>query len=204
MTNSFVGKRFGKLTVVQFDHSYKRNQWWLCRCDCGNEKVVFRGSLTSGDIISCGCYRQEHKHEFGRKHGMSRSTIYQVWSGMLQRCSNPHAENYNRYGGRGIKVCEEWKNNFESFYTWATTSGYVHGLTIDRIDTNGDYTPNNCRWVDRFTQQNNTRRNRHFIFNGISHTISEWARLLNVNRATLEYRILHGNLADFNQLIMEE
>lgn len=199
---SIIGKRFGRLVVIDLDHvdEFRHSTWWRCKCDCGNFTTVYRGGLTSGDIISCGCYRSEHKHEYGLKHGLARHPLYTVWAGMIQRCTNQKASNYSRYGGRGIQVCEEWKNDFVSFYDWSMNNGYETGLTLDRIDNHLGYYPDNCRWTDRQTQQNNTRRNRFVTFNGETHTITQWSRILNVNHETLRYRIEHGNMSDFENL----
>lgn len=194
---SIIGRRFGRLEVIAFDHVDKKVSFWKCKCDCGKEIVTRRGMLTSGDKISCGCYREEHKHEFGLKHGLTNTPLYTVWGGIVQRCTNPNSSKYYMYGGRGIKLCDEWRNDFLSFYNWAITHGYEKGLTIDRVDTNGDYTPENCRWCDRLTQQNNMRRNHRFTYNGTTHTLAEWSRILHVNAETLRYRIKTGNLTDF-------
>lgn len=198
---SIVGKRFGRLTVVSLDHISEkyRSSWWRCKCDCGNETIVYRGSLTSGDIVSCGCYRNEHKHEFGRTHGRTSHPLYSTWSGMVQRCTNSNAQNYGRYGGRGIDICDEWRTDFDAFYNWATSHGYSEELTLDRQDNDLGYTPENCRWVDRGTQQNNTRRNHYVTYNDKTHTIAEWSRLLGVNHETLRYRVSHGNMKDFEK-----
>ena len=197
---SIIGKRFGRLVVVDLDHIGSSNgTWWLCKCDCGNEKIVYRGGLTSGDITSCGCYRREHQHEYGRKHGLTNDPLYVVWSGMIQRCTNKRADNYERYGGRGICVCDEWRYDFQSFYDWAIDAGYEKGLTLDRIDNLYGYYPDNCRWVGHREQQSNTRRNRLFTYNGETHCVAEWSRILGVNHETLRYRIIHNNLKDFER-----
>lgn len=201
---SIIGKRFGRLLVIELDRIENHKTWWKCKCDCGKETVVYRGGLTSGDIVSCGCYRNEHKSEYAFKHGLTNNPLYGVWSGIIQRCTNPNADNYNRYGGRQIGVCDEWKNDFQSFYDWAISNGYKRELTIDRIDNNGNYEPRNCRWSDKITQQNNTRRNHKFTFNGVTHTIAEWSRLLGVNHETLRYRIKHNNLIDFDKFYIQE
>ena len=195
---SIIGKRFGRLVVIDLDHvTSNHNTYWRCQCDCGNETVVYRGCLASGDVISCGCYRYEHRHEYGRKHGLTGHPLYIVWSGMVQRCANPNSKNYYRYGGRGIRVCDEWRYNFESFYNWAIDNGYSPGLTLDREDNEDGYYPENCRWVSRRTQQNNTRRNHLVTYNGETHSIAEWSRILGVNHESLRYRILHDNMRDF-------
>lgn len=140
---SIVGKRFGRLTVIELDHINERGRgtWWKCKCDCGNETVVYRGSLTSGDVISCGCYRNEHIHEYGRTHGLSNNPLYVIWSGMIQRCTNPNASNNYRYVGRGITVYGPWKEDFKSFYDWAVNTGYQKGLTLDRMNNDKGYSP---------------------------------------------------------------
>ena len=198
---SIIGRRYGRLTVISLDHlNKKKATYWLCKCDCGKQKVISRSGLTSGDIISCGCYKKEHNKEFGLKHGLSNSKLYSTWSGIVQRCTNKNASNYKRYGGRGIKICDEWKNSFQCFYDWAVSSGYSDELTIDRINVNGNYEPSNCRWVSMSVQANNTRRNHYFEYNGVVHTIAQWSRILNVNHETLRYRINHNNFVDFETL----
>lgn len=197
---SIIGKRFGRLTVIELDHiGNYRSTWWKCHCDCGKEVVVYRGSLTSGDTVSCGCYHEEFKKEFSKTHGLSGHPLYIVWNGMIQRCTSITASNYERYGGRGITVCDEWRTNFEEFYNWAINNGYEYGLTIDRIDNSLGYFPDNCRWVSRIEQQNNTRRNHKFTYGGETHSVAEWSRMLNVNHETLRYRIMHDNLLDFER-----
>ena len=200
---SIIGKRFGKLVVVELDH-VNNGTYWRCKCDCGREKIIRRGQLTSGDTISCGCYWEEKHGTFGLKHGMSKSKLYAVWSGMVQRCTNPKASNYYRYGGRGITICDEWRTNSKAFFDWAIANGYSEGLTIERVDNSGSYCPENCRWVGRVTQQNNTRRNHFVTWNGVTHSIAEWSRLLGINHATLRYRVNHGNMKDFEQLPYSE
>lgn len=202
---SIIGKRYGRLVVLSLDHKTKRgNTYWLCQCDCGNKVVVYRGGLTSGDTTSCGCYHKEHANEYGYKHGLSCIPLYTTWAGMKARCKNKNAHNYERYGMRGIQVCEEWDNDFASFYNWAINNGYSSELTLDRIDNNENYAPENCRWVDRVTQQNNTRRNHKITYNGITHTLAEWSRILNVNSETLRGHVNKGNMNDFNNLNVEE
>ena len=122
------------------------------------------------------------------RHGMSYTKIYGVWHGMLQRCENPNNIAFKNYGARGIKVCDEW-HTFINFNEWAKNSGYQEDLTIDRIDTNGDYEPSNCRWVNRYIQNSNTRRNHYIEFNGKRQTISQWAREIGIERNSLIERL---------------
>lgn len=165
------GRRFERLTVKQYvginkDHKAS----WLCVCDCGNSVVVSGKSLTSGNTKSCGCLRSERCSDLKRKHGKKGTRLYVVWKTMKQRCYNTNHIHYKYYGGRGIKICDEWRDDFQAFYDWAMTNGYddeaMYGkCTIDRINNDGDYCPSNCRWVDMATQNRN-KRNVGFIRRG--------------------------------------
>lgn len=158
------GQKFGKLTPIEeTDKRSGTSPIWICRCDCGNIVEVRKKNLLEGITRSCGCLRKEYYAQ-RRTHNKSRSRLYGVWHGMVNRCTNPNTINYNDYGGRGIKVCEEWLNSFQLFSEWATVNGYDEQAprgqcTLDRIDPDGDYSPQNCRWVDMKTQINN-RRNK--------------------------------------------
>lgn len=150
------GQRFGKLTVIRENGRGKSGGIaWLCQCDCGNQVTVEGHALVRGNNKSCGC-------SHGEKHGLSNDRLYSVWQTMKRRCDLPTSEKYKAYGGRGIKVCEEWASSFAAFRTWALENGYDYDApygvcTIDRIDVNGDYCPENCRWVDMATQSKNKR-----------------------------------------------
>jgi hypothetical protein len=118
---------------------------------------------------------------------------------MIQRCTNPNAKNYERYGGRGIGVCDEWQTDFKSFYDWAIQHGYSKELTLDRKNNTRGYDAENCRWVNREIQQNNTRRNHYVTYSGETHSLAEWSRLLDINHETLRYRVINGNMKDFER-----
>lgn len=158
---NLTGQRYGKLTVIEKAKPNKHGQsMWVCVCDCGTiTKPILISDLRSKGRESCGCTRKPG----GRKtHGMKRSRLYTVWSDMKTRCYNSKRPKYKDYGGRGITVCEEWRNSFEAFYKWAMETGYdphakFGDCTLDRIDVNGNYEPSNCRWADMKTQQNNKR-----------------------------------------------
>lgn len=190
-----TGQRFGRWTVIKYAGFENSNYRWLCKCDCGNEKTVSQSSLKQGTSLSCGCLARELAKE-KVKHGLCRvgkeSKLYWVYNSMIQRCNNPKDTAYKYYGGRGIKVCDEWANNRTSFFEWAYKNGYTEGLTIDRINTNGNYEPSNCRWSDRYVQLNNTRRNHYLTLNGRTLTVKQWCVEYNIDPKLVYWRVKQG------------
>lgn len=198
-----TGQKFGKLTVIKLHHKKEflrkdRNRkeykyYWICKCECGNEIIVDGNSLKLNRTKSCGCYKKEHIlkiiKEKNIKHNMTHTKLYRRWLGIKARCYIKNTENYKYYGGRGIIMCNEWKNDFRVFYNWAINNGYNENLTIDRIDVNGNYEPNNCRWVNRKIQMNNTTSNYNIEYNEQNKTLSEWSNFLNIPINTLHARI---------------
>jgi hypothetical protein len=186
-----TNQRFGRWTVIKRVNKYKKHDsFWLCKCDCGNEKIVSARILKCGDSSSCGCYSDEVRR-LKKTHGLGDSPVYFVHRNMLERCFNPEHEAYKNYGGRGITICDEWLS-LTIFHAWATKSGYKKGLTLDRIDNNGNYEPDNCRWATPTEQGNNKRDNVFITLNGESRTIAEWVRLLNIPRHVINARIKKG------------
>ena len=160
LRENLVGKRYGRLTVIGLNRERKSSSvFWDCRCDCGTTKAVSRAHLLSGATISCGCYHKERSSEVSTTHGLSGHPLYNIWSAMLQRCTNKNAAEFHNYGGIGISVCRAWSESFQAFYDWAIQSGYQRGLSIDRYPNRaGNYEPNNCRWATP-TEQSRNKRN---------------------------------------------
>lgn len=159
-----VGERFGRLVVLSRADDYvapngKKHVMWKCLCDCGNETIVDVRQLIQGKTKSCGCLFKDGNHKI---HGGSYDRLYKVFANMNNRCYNKNADDYAYYGGRGIKICDEWRHNYSAFKEWAMASGYDENAqkwqcTIDRIDVDGDYSPDNCRWVPMSVQSKNRR-----------------------------------------------
>lgn len=192
-----VGQRFGRFTVLErSNRTDGHTHWWICKCDCGNTKEVRGGSLLRGDTKSCGCLNREMAKERGKamltKHGWYGTRLYSIWHSMVDRCTNSKARNYNDYGGRGITVCEEWRNHPEQFCEWSVKNGYDDSLSIDRIDTNGNYEPANCQWISIEKQQQNKRNNINITLNGETHCLAEWARKLKLKPQTIYSRVYRG------------
>lgn len=174
-----TGQRFGKLIAIKPMFKKGSCWYWLFRCDCGKEKVIRKNSVKNGIVISCGCYKNKKLLQVNTKHGLWNNRIYHIYRGIYRRCMNLKCSNYKNYGGRGIKICNEWldeKNGVKNFYEWAINNGYKYDLTIDRIDNNGDYCPENCRWVTMKKQQQNRRNNIIIEYNNKKQCLSEWLR----------------------------
>lgn len=181
---NIIGKRFGKLIVLEeIDERKHGSKVYKCQCDCGNITHVARTNLRAKNgTKSCGC---THKISHNKTHGKTGTRLYRIWVNMKTRCYNKNRLQYNDWGGRGIGVCNEWKDDFMAFYKWAYDNGYNDSLSIDRIDVDGDYEPSNCRWATRKQQANNTRNNVLLTYNGKTQTMTQWAEELGVDNKTI-------------------
>ena len=190
---NLVGKKFGKLTVLEFLGKTGHNNYWLCECECGTKKRVSEYKLTSGLTKSCGCYRKDLLSRRNKKHGLKNQNprLYRIWLSMRNRCNNPNATKYFRYGARGIRICDEW-NDYSNFYGWAIGNGYSSDLSIDRKDNDGNYTPENCQWTSSKEQARNRSTNRFLAVNGITKLIVEWAEITGLSDSTIRKRLSQG------------
>lgn len=185
-----TGQTFGQLTVIERDpwsgNGRKPVVHWRCRCGCGEIVSVSSYALKTGHTVSCGCRKVKHREAY--KH---KTRLYNIWKCMRQRCNNPNNPSYRNYGRRGIKVCKDW-DEYITFRDWALASGYTSGLTIDRIDVNGDYCPANCRWATAKEQANNTNRNHFLLYKGERLTMAQVAERMGVSYSTVQHRVERG------------
>lgn len=189
---NIIGRRFGRLTVVSYHGTKNNRTLWKCLCDCGRYAVVSGKCLNNGNTKSCGCLRKQNAKKLFTKHGKSGKRIYMIWAGVKTRCYNKTRKYYKYYGGRGITMCDEWKDDFQAFYNWSMSNGYNDNLTIDRIDVNGNYEPNNCRWVTMKQQNRNSRHNIKSTYNNETHCLSEWCEILGLNYNNVKYRLYNN------------
>lgn len=196
------GQKFGRLTVLSIDlekSNKGRKTYWNCVCECGNEKSIRSDSLTSKTRIkteSCGCLHSEKARENISKnhsHKSSNTRLYHTWQGMKDRCYNKNSNSYNRYGNKGIVVCDEWINDFSNFKEWALKNGYDDNLTIERLDFNGNYESSNCTWITRPEQSNNRSSSIFVEYKGEKLNLKQWSDKLGIKYGTLNSRYKRGN-----------
>lgn len=171
---------------------------WICQCECGNKTNSREDDLISGKSNNCGCVRKKKMSEYCKQRNATKEAKYRVgdssllgrvWHNMIYRCYHEKHQSYKWYGGRGIGVCDEWINDYQSFKKWAYLNGYVDGLSLDRIDVNGNYCPQNCRWVQRKEQASNTSRNRLITYNGQTKTLTQWSEQTGIGYSCLQTRL---------------
>lgn len=191
---NLIGKKYGRLTVIEDMGKRNNVRYWKCVCDCAErtEVIVRCYALRSGNTKSCGCMHKEQlakRNHNNHKWNIENDRIYRIWKAMKHRCYNENDTHYKNYGGIGITICEEWFNNFETFQDWAVTNGYADNLTIDRIDGRKNYCPENCRWITQKEQCNNISRNKILEYNGEQHTLAEWCEKLGLNYGRTKARL---------------
>lgn len=184
---NICGLKFGRLKVIS-----QTGTECFCKCSCGNTRWVDFYKLTSGHTKSCGCLKIDTLVGNVKKHGGRKTRLYGIWVKMRSRCSNPMDGAFCDYGGRGISVCEKWAKSFSEFREWAYHSGYTENLTIDRIDVNGNYEPDNCRWATRKEQSRNRRNNRWLEVNGETYLLEDWAKIVGIDKRTILQRLKRG------------
>lgn len=186
-----TGQRFGRLTVIKLldERSKHGEKIWLCKCDCGNEKKAVSSYLRSGETKSCGCYQKEMASKFNSFHHLSKHKLYRKFMKMIARCENPNNPSYKDYGARGITICKEWREDFMKFYEWSINNGYSEDLSIDRIDNDKGYSPDNCRWTTKLRQNNNRRTSRYLEYDGKRMTIADWGRETGIHQSLIGVRI---------------
>lgn len=192
-TDDYIGKRFGRLVIlyrVPPKNPNDNHKMYYCRCDCGRE-IIVRGTCLRGGQKDCGCSNRKALSLRLKKHGMFGTRIYGIWNGILGRTKYKYPRDKNNYWGRGITICKDWEN-FENFYLWAINNGYKDNLSIDRIDVNGNYAPDNCQWVTSTQQANNRRNTRWITYKGVTRSITEWCRELKLNEFTIKSRYRRG------------
>ena len=190
-----TGQKFGRLTVLERAEKRGNHYYWKCLCSCGAEKIVQGCSLRNGAILSCGCLQRENAGAANTKHGLSRSKIWGIYKAMKQRCYNLNNKRYKNYGGRGIRVCEEWKDDFLAFYNYVSQLEHFgeKGYSLDRINNDGNYEPGNVRWATASEQNRNHRRNVIVEYNGEQMTLAEAVEKSGLSRNTLNSRLKSGD-----------
>jgi hypothetical protein len=185
-----TGQKFGRLKVIGRAENAKNGKArWICQCKCGEITISTGVDLRRGHTNSCKCMRIERIKKANTTHGDTDTRIYNIWKCIKARTINPNASTYSDYGGRGISICKEWENDFQKFKKWALENGYSDDLTIDRINNEEGYSPNNCRWVNKKVQGNNKRNNHTITYNGETKTLTEWAEHIGISRGGLKERL---------------
>lgn len=180
--NSHIGEKHGRLTIMRVAGKNKYNHvLYECLCECGNLAIIEATCVKRNKTKSCGCLQKEKTKESSTIHGLTNTRIHRIWAAMISRCENQNNNRYYVYGSKGISVCQEWRNDFVQFYDWSMKNGYSDELSIDRIDVNGNYCPDNCRWATREVQMNNRSNNRNITYNGTTRTLKQWSEYFGFN-----------------------
>ena len=186
---NLINQKFNMLLVLE-KYGRKNNRViWKCRCECGNITYLPTFALTGNHTKSCGCLKGDNFCHIRQNHKLTNTRLYSILIDIKKRCYNSNFKYYCNYGGRGITICDNWKNDFLAFYNWSMKNGYQENLSIDRINNDGNYEPSNCRWVDRITQGNNKRNNHFLTFNGKTLTIAQWSREIGIPEKNIDSRL---------------
>lgn len=193
----YTGIKRGRLTFVKMDHIHytpagKKIPYWICECECGTEKVLSSKDVSSGHTKSCGCLQKERASKANKTHGETGTQLYRAWENMKKRCTNPKSERFKTYGARGIKVCDDWLE-YTNFSKWAKANGYKEGLTIDRIDVDKNYEPQNCQWIPMEEQATNRTTTILIEIGGETYLVSELAEKYNLTADTIYKRLENGD-----------
>lgn len=199
--HDLTGMKFGRLSVISWESrnfvfsagNHYKKIIYKCKCDCGKEIEVESSALLNGSYRSCGCYHNELLSKLLSTHGQSKTRLYNIWCNIIARCTNSNTKSYIDYGGRGISICKEWRK-FENFMEWAISHGYAENLTIERIDVDGDYCPENCTWIPKKEQANNTRRSVIIEMFGVKKSLKQWTDFMGWKYSKYENRHLRGKL----------
>lgn len=187
-----TGRVFGRLTVIsEAPRRHRKVPRWLCECSCGKAAVVEGKNLRHGLTVSCGCFAKEVTSLLTTSHGLTNSAEYKTWTGMKRRCLNKNDPSYDRYGGRGIRICDRWLTSFENFYADMGPRP-SDGYSIERIDANRDYEPNNCKWIPMRDQAANKRSSVRLTHNGETHNLKEWSLITGMPYGTMQARHANG------------
>ena len=189
MEDKNIGLVYGRLTVVSFSRKKATMKLYMCKCECGNTREVYMSNLRQGYTKSCGCYGRERTSERSKTHGERKTRLYSIWTNMKTRCTNEKVAGYKDYGARGIKICNEWLNSYEMFRDWSLENGYDDSLTIEREDYNGNYEPNNCKWIKPEMQARNRRCNLMITLGKEELPLKTWC-----NRYGLNYKVVHQSI----------
>ena len=192
--DEMLGKVFENWKVFKRDFSKTgaRHTFYICKCKCGAVASVRSDMLKSGRSLSCGCLKKEKLSKRVTTHGMTNTPLHKVWLSLKQRCINPNNKRFKYYGEKGVTVCKEWQDNFLEFYNWSMKNGYKKGMTIDRIDNDGNYCPSNCRYITNKQQQFNRSNNRYITVNDVTLTVTEWSEMMKIRRDKLNWRLNNG------------
>lgn len=191
---NLVGQKFNLLTVIaELPEKKKRNRQWLCQCDCGNTTVARSTVLINGYKRSCGCLKLVSRNY---THKQSKTRLYHTWQGIKKRCYNKNDASYPDYGGRGITMYDKWLKDFSCFAEWANSNGYTDELTIERIDVNGNYEPNNCKWITKSEQNANTRKTAYITYQGVTKPLRVFCKEYNIKRDSIYSRMRGGKTCD--------